>query len=52
METSGTISKITKKNYKTSLSKSMINKKNEMRKHKSNTPQLNKSQTDQKQINH
>jgi len=31
METSGTISKITKKNYKTSLSKSMINKKNEMR---------------------
>ena len=40
-----------KTTYKTSLSTSMINKKNEMRKYKSNAPQLNQSQTDQKQIN-
>ena len=41
-----------KKTYKTSLSTSMINKKNEMRKYKSNAPQPNESQTDPKQINH
>ena len=37
------------KTYKTSLPTSMINKKTEMRKYKSNTPQLNQSQTDPKQ---
>ena len=41
-----------KKSYKTSLLTSMINKKNEMRKYKSNAPQLNQSQTDPKQISH
>jgi hypothetical protein len=34
------------KTYKTSLPTSMINKRNEMRKYKSNAPQLNQSQTD------
>jgi hypothetical protein len=37
--------------YKTSLQTSMINKKNEMRKYKSNA-QLKQSQTDPKQIIH
>ena len=41
-----------KKTYKASLPTSMINKKNEMRKCKSNTPQLNQSQTDPKQLIH
>ena len=40
------------KTYKTSLPTSMINKRNEMRKYKSNAPQLNQSQTDPKQIIH
>ena len=41
--------KNSKKSYKTSPSTSMINnKKNEMRKYKSNAPQLNQSQTDPK----
>ena len=35
------------KTYKTSLPTSMINKKNEMRKYKSNAPQLKQGQTDQ-----
>jgi hypothetical protein len=38
--------------YKTSLQTSMINAKNEMRKYKSNTPQLKQSQTDPKQLIH
>ena len=40
--------KNSKKTYKTNLSTSMINKKSEMRKYKSNAPQLNQSQTDPK----
>ena len=36
-----------KTTYKTNLSTPMINKKNEMRKYKSNAPQLNQSQTNQ-----
>jgi hypothetical protein len=39
-----------KKIYETSLPTSMINKKNEMRKYKSNAPQLKQSQTDPKQL--
>ena len=35
-----------KKTYKTSLPTSNINKKNEMRKYKSNVPKLKQSQTD------
>ena len=41
-----------KKIYETSLPTSMINKKNEMRKYKSNAPQLKQSQTDPKQLVH
>ena len=39
-----------KKIYETSLPTSMINKKNEMRKYKSNAPQLKQSQTEPKQL--
>ena len=39
-----------KKIYETSLPTSMINKENEMRKYKSNAPQLKQSQTDPKQL--
>ena len=44
--------KNSKKTYKTSLPTPIINNKNEMRKYKSNAPQLNQSQTDPKQIIH
>ena len=40
------------KTYKTSLLTSTINKKTEMRKCKSNAPQLKQNQTDPKQIIH
>ena len=40
------------KTYNTSLLTSMINKKIEMRKCKSNAPQLKQSQTDPKQLIH
>jgi len=40
------------KTYKTSLLTPMINKKTEMRKCKSNTPQLKQSQTDPNQLIH
>jgi hypothetical protein len=39
-----------KKIYETSLPTSMINKKNEMRKYKSNAPKQKQSQTDPKQL--
>ena len=41
-----------KKSYKASLLTSLINKKTEMRKCKSNAPQLKQSQTDPKQLIH
>ena len=44
--------KNSKKTNKTSLPKPIINKNNEMRKCKSNAPQLSQSQTDPKQLIH
>jgi hypothetical protein len=46
------IKKNNKETYKTSILTSMINQKPEMRKYKSNAPQLKQSQTDPKQLIH
>ena len=46
------IKKNNKETYKSSIMKSMIIPKNEMRKYKLNAPQLKQSQTDPKQLIH